>query len=328
MDAIAAAQSAARLPVFVDSAQDAGDDRAALLAGLRAGVPHVAPKYFYDLLGSRLFEAICELPEYYLTRTEANIMQRHGADIARAAGRGATLVDLGAGNCEKAERLFGPLQPAQYVAVDISTQFLRARLQALQERHPHVPMVGVGMDFTRRVELPDAVRPARRLFFYPGSSIGNFTPAEAVQFLGGVRLAGGARCALLMGVDLVKDKATLDAAYDDSLGVTAAFNLNVLNHLNRILAADFDVRDWRHVAFFDPASSRIDMFLEARRDVSVRLPGGARRFVSGERIHTESSYKYDDRSLRELIEGAGFAEPVVWTDERRAFAVVYAPAPT
>lgn len=302
------------------------DPRADITAGLRAAAPAIAPKYFYDALGSRLFEAICELPEYYLTRTEANIFTRHGRDIARAMGRGATLIDLGAGNCEKAERLFDVIQPAQYVAVDISTDFLRCRLEALQERHAELDVLGIGMDFTRRFELPEAVQGERRRFFYPGSSIGNFTPEDARRFLRNVRDAGGPDSAILMGVDLVKDKRTLDAAYDDTLGVTAAFNLNVLNQVNRLAGCNFDVRDWRHVAFFNAEPSRIEMHLEARRDVTVRLADGPRTFAAGTRIHTENSYKYTEPSLRDLLLGAGFNAPVFWFDEQRWFAVLYATA--
>jgi dimethylhistidine N-methyltransferase len=302
------------------------DARAEITAGLRAAAPAISPKYFYDALGSRLFEAICELPEYYLTRTEASIFLHYGRDIARAMGKGATLIDLGAGNCEKAERLFDVLHPSQYVAVDISTDFLRYRLEALQERHVELDVIGIGMDFTQRFELPAGVQRERRRFFYPGSSIGNFTPADAEQFLRNVREAGGRDCSILMGVDLVKEKATLDAAYDDSLGVTAAFNLNILNQVNRFAGTQLDVRDWRHVAFFNAEPSRIEMHLEARRDVTVRLSDGPRTFAAGTRIHTENSYKYTEERLVELLQGAGFAKPMFWFDERRLFAVLFANA--
>lgn len=312
---------------FVDTTERrAGDARAELLAGLRAQAPEISPKHFYDALGSRLFEAICELPEYYLTRTEAQIFQAHAAAIAGAAGFGTTLIDLGAGNCEKAEGLFGSLRPAQYVAVDISVSFLRYRLESLHERHREVDIVGLGMDFAQQLVLPDVVRKQKRLFFYPGSSIGNFSPAAATRFLASVRASCGAAGALLMGVDVVKDKGTLDAAYDDSLGVTAAFNLNILNQANRLLGSDFDVRDWRHVAYFDTRASRIEMHLEARRAVTVRLPDGVRSFAAGTRIHTENSYKHDEASLRRLLDAAGFAPPRFWFDERRAFTVLYATA--
>ncbi len=331
MDAITLPQRA-RGPRFFEMSDrvlqtpDRNDALAEITAGLRAPEPTISPKYFYDPLGSRLFEAICELPEYYLTRTEASILHRHGRDIARAMGHGSTLIDLGAGNCEKAERLFDVLRPAQYVAVDISADFLRCRLDALQERHRDLNVIGIGMDFTRRFDLPGEVHRERRRFFYPGSSIGNFTPDEAREFLRNVRAAGGAACAILMGVDLVKDKPTLDAAYDDSLGVTAAFNLNVLNQVNRLAGANFDLRDWRHVAFFNGARSRIEMHLEARRDVTVRLSDGPRTFAAGTRIHTENSYKYTEEHLRQLLREAGYATPTFWFDERRLFTVLFATA--
>ncbi|MEG2034512.1 MAG: L-histidine N(alpha)-methyltransferase, partial [Janthinobacterium sp.] len=204
----------------------------------------------YDALGSKLFEAICALPEYYPTRTEAAIFARHGADIARAVGPGSTLIDLGAGNCAKAASLFPLLHPAQYVAVDISYDFLSESLSRLQQRFPHIEMTGLGLDFSSRLDLPDSVRAARRLFFYPGSSIGNFAPEQAIAFLRRLRASADGDGGLLIGVDLIKDDAILDAAYDDALGVTAAFNLNMLRHLNGLIGADFDVRAWRHHGFF------------------------------------------------------------------------------
>jgi dimethylhistidine N-methyltransferase len=317
----------ARRPTFIDATRsNSGNARAEIVAGLRAHAPVLSPKYFYDPLGSRIFEAICELPEYYLTRTEAQIFERYGRDIAKAVGSGATLIDLGAGNCEKAERLFDLLHPAQYVAIDISAAFLRYRLECLQDKHIELDVVGIAMDFTQRFELPAAVRREKRRFFYPGSSLGNFTPDEAQAFLCNVRAAGGDDCSILMGVDLVKDKATLDAAYDDTLGVTAAFNLNILNQVNRLIGASFDVRDWRHVAFFNAEKSRIEMHLEARRDVTVRLPDGPRTFASGTRVHTENSYKYTEEALQRLLERSGFARPSFWFDDRRAFAVLISSA--
>lgn len=292
MDQVEQGVSPARRPLFFElDPPRAGNQRDELLRGLRAPQAAIPPKFFYDALGSRLFEAICELPEYYLPRAEREIMDEHGAGIAAAVGPGCTLIDLGAGNCEKAERLFGLLQPAQYVAVDISIEFLREKLQCLQDRHPRLEIIGVGQDFSRNLVLPPQVRARRRLFFYPGSSIGNFAPEEAARFIGRIREHCGADGRLLLGVDLTKEKAVVEAAYDDALGVTAAFNLNVLNNVNRILGSDFDVRDWRHVAFFDERASRMEMHLEARKEISVCLPGGRRAFRAGERIHTENSYK-------------------------------------
>jgi dimethylhistidine N-methyltransferase len=299
---------------------------AELADGLNAAAASISPKFFYDALGSKLFEAICELPEYYPTRTEAAIVQRHGAEIARAVGAGTTLIDLGAGNCAKAASLFPLLHPAHYVAIDISYDFLRDAIERLQQRFAHIEMTGLGLDFSSGLELPGVVGTAKRLFFYPGSSIGNFTPDQARDFLRRVRgqceLDGG----LLIGIDLVKDSAVLDAAYDDALGVTAAFNLNILRHVNRLLGTDFQVAQWRHHGFFNADESRIEMHLEAREDLTVSWPGGTRRFRAGERIHTENSYKYRQAAAVGLLEQAGFAAAKVWTDPEGWFALIYARA--
>jgi L-histidine Nalpha-methyltransferase len=298
----------------------AGEPRAELAAGLLAPEAAIAPKYFYDALGSRLFDAITELPEYYPTRTEAAIMATHGDAMADAVGTGRTLVDLGAGNCAKAGRLFAVLRPGRYVAVDISVEFLRQSLSCLQREHPALDMVGVGMDFSRALVLPPEAGSAPRTLFYPGSSIGNFTPSEAEAFLRRAR-EGSPDGSLLIGVDLVKDKALLDAAYDDELGITAAFNLNLLSHVNRVLGSDFALRDWRHVAFYDAARQRVEMHLQARRALVVRWPGGERRFAEGERIHTENSCKYTEDGFSALLQRAGYARTRCWTDPKRWFAV-------
>ena len=297
-----------------------------LASGLNAEHAAIAPKFLYDALGSKLFEAICELPEYYPTRTEAAITAQYGADIARAVGPGVTLIDLGAGNCAKAAALFPLLHPAQYVGIDISYDFLREALHPLQQRFPQIRMSALGLDFSDGFTLPGEVGPAKRLFFYPGSSIGNFTPGQAGAFLQRMRGQCDADGALLIGIDLVKDAAILDAAYDDELGVTAAFNLNILRHVNRLMDADFQVSQWRHRGFFNSSESRIEMHLEAREDVHVQWPGGARRFRAGERIHTENSYKYRRAGAVGLLEQAGFAAVKVWTDPNGWFALIYARA--
>ncbi|WP_020654274.1 L-histidine N(alpha)-methyltransferase [Massilia niastensis] len=297
-----------------------------LHAGLLARHAWISPKFLYDALGSRLFEAICELPEYYPTRTEASIFEHHGAEIARAAGSDATLVDLGAGNCAKAASLFPLLQPAQYVAVDISAEFLCVALASLRQRFPDIAMEGLGMDFSTRFELPPLVRAERRLFFYPGSSIGNFTPDEAHGFLRRLRAQCGRDGGLLIGIDLAKDKAVLDAAYDDALGVTAAFDLNILRHVNELLDADFDIRQWRHHGFYNPELGRVEMHLEARSAQHVRWRGGERRFEAGEHIHTENSYKYQQADAIDLLERSGFEATHLWTDPQRWFAVIHAQA--
>jgi dimethylhistidine N-methyltransferase len=299
---------------------------AELDAGLRAGGACISPKFLYDSLGSRLFEAICELPEYYPTRTEASIFARHGHEMARAIGPGCTLIDLGAGNCAKAAKLFPLLHPSQYVAIDISADFLRESIERLQQRFSHIEMTGLGLDFSSALELPGIVRAEKRLFFYPGSSIGNFTPDQARAFLRRARAQCDNDGGLLIGIDLVKDAATLDAAYDDALGVTAAFNLNLLRHVNHLAGADFDVRQWRHRGYFNAAESRVEMHLEAREALTVSWHGGTRDFAAGERIHTENSYKYRQSAAVGLLEQAGFQASAVWTDPAGWFAVIHARA--
>jgi len=296
-------------------------------AGLQAQPAQLSPKFLYDPLGSRLFDAITELDAYYPTRTEAAIFAAHGPAIAAAAlalaGAAPVLVDLGAGNCAKAAQLFPLLEPRRYVAVDISVQFLRQALQALQREHPALDLVGVGLDFSARLALPAEACSGPALVFYPGSSIGNFAPDAALRLLRQARelAAGGA---LLIGADLVKPAALLQQAYDDDLGVTAAFNLNLLKHLNRLLGADFDLRDWRHAALFDAARSRVEMHLEARRALTVRWRGGERAFAAGERVHTENSYKWTAADFEALLHDAGFRSVRRWTDAQAWFGVFLA----
>jgi dimethylhistidine N-methyltransferase len=300
--------------------------REELLAGLNAPQAWISAKYFYDTLGSQLFDAITRLPEYYLTRSEAAIFSRDIGDIARAVGTGCNLIDLGAGNCEKAASLFASLKPAHYVAVDLSADYLETTLARLRHQFPDIAMSGLGLDMTEGLSFPDSVPDSRRLFFYPGSSIGNFTPVDAAGFLSDLRRECRQHGGLLIGVDLIKEKAILDAAYDDALGVTAAFNLNALNNVNSVLGSDFDVRDWRHCGFYNQTMSRAEMHVETRLAVDVSWPGGSRRFEAGERIHTENSYKYSLEEFGALLRRAGFRSVTAWTDQRNWFALFYATA--
>ncbi len=314
-----------------------GSIRAELSHGLLAAAPFTSPKYLYDSLGSRLFDAITELPEYYPTRTEAAIFAAQREVLASTLPPAACMVDLGAGSCAKAASLFGALQPSQYIAVDISVQYLHGVLAALSEQHPGIDMAGVGTDFSASLDLPaDLLAQARQRpinAFYPGSSIGNFTPDEALAFLQRVQrlcAQGASGGGLLIGVDLVKSIDMLELAYDDPLGVTGAFNLNMLRHINTLLGSDFDVRDWQHVAFFNTTLSRIEMHVQARRDVTVRwqLEGQACevRFASGQRIHTENSYKWTLDNFSALLQSAGFRSSQAWCDEKGYFAVFWAQA--
>jgi dimethylhistidine N-methyltransferase len=316
-----------RAPRFIQRhVADTAAERADIEAGLQMQPARAAPKYFYDSLGSHLFEAITELPEYYPTRTEASIFATHGAEMARHIGAGSIFIDLGAGNCAKASGLFPLLEPSRYVAVDISVDFLHDALKRVQREHPQLDVVGLGQDFSNRLDLPaELLAGARPVFFYPGSSIGNFTPAEALDFLTRVReQAGGG--GLLIGVDLVKPTPVLEVAYADALGVTAAFNLNLLHQLNRLIGSNFRPEDWRHISLYNAAESRIEMHLEARHDLSVNWPGAQRAFRAGERLHTENSCKYTVAGFAALLEQAGFEAPVHWTDTQGWFAVFWANA--
>jgi L-histidine Nalpha-methyltransferase len=294
-----------------------------LLEGLLAPRARIAPKFLYDALGSRLFEAITELDEYYPTRTEAAIFEQHAVAMAACIGPVGSLVDLGAGNCTKAMRLLPVLQPQAYVAVDISVDFLQEALRTVQRRHPGLDVAGVGIDFAQGLALPEGVVQGRPLYFYPGSSIGNFTPDEALRFLRQLQRStadGG----LLIGVDLVKAASTLEAAYDDAIGVTAAFNLNLLLHANRLIGSDFSPRAWRHHACWCAEDSRIEMHLQARHALTLRWPGGERLFAAGESIHTENSTKYTVPGFTALLHDAGYAVTRSWTDAENRFAVFWA----
>ncbi len=318
-------------------AADPGSIRAELSEGLLSTQAHTSPKYLYDSLGSRLFDAITELPEYYPTRTEAAIFSQQRQAIAALVPRYASQVDLGAASCSKATSWFDALAPAHYTAIDISTEYLRATLTALQQQRPAIAMAGVGMDFSSTLELPAQLqteitqRPV--VGFYPGSSIGNFAPDEAKAFLQRVQhlcAQGQPGGGLLLGVDLVKPIEILEPAYDDALGVTAAFNLNMLRHINTLLGSNFDVRDWQHLAFFNTKLSRIEMHLEAKRSLSVQWSvNGAPcecHFASGERIHTENSYKWTVDKFSALLKSAGFTSTQAWTDAQGHFAVFWAQA--
>ncbi|MES2511193.1 MAG: L-histidine N(alpha)-methyltransferase [Pseudomonadota bacterium] len=303
-----------------------------LRAGLLKPAASLSPKFLYNEMGSKLFEAITKLDEYYPTRTEAAIFEASSPQMAQTMNstgiRHACLIDLGAGNCAKAAALIPHLQPRQYVPVDISVDFLRDAAEQMQNTFPALDIVGVGMDFSSGLVLPKEVQTQERVFFYPGSSLGNFHPDEALQFLTHIAdPAQGKARGLLLGIDLVKDTATLEAAYDDALGVTASFNKNMLLNVNDIIGSDFDVRQWKHIGLFDTGKSRIEMHLEAMHDLTVTWPGhqgSGRAFKAGERIHTECSYKYTLESMTAMLQQAGFRHMEHWTDPKGWFAVFWA----
>jgi L-histidine Nalpha-methyltransferase len=312
--------------------------RAELVEGLLAHDAHISPKFLYDSMGSRLFDAITELAEYYPTRTEAAIFAQHGQAMAASVAPGGVLIDLGAGSCAKAAGLMPVLKPAAYVAIDISAAYLRDALGGLQQRYPDVPMLGLGLDFSQSLTLPDEAQAwlsmhqlerAPRTVFYPGSSIGNFSPADALSLLRqahAVCQAGGAGGGLLIGVDLVKPAEVLEPAYDDALGVTAAFNRNLLLNVNRWLGADFNPAMWDHVGLYNAVESRIEMHLQARQALTVRWAGGERVFAKGERLHTENSYKWTPSAFEALLREAGFGPATLWTDDASWFGVFFASA--
>lgn len=301
----------------------APDVREQIIAALCRPAASISPKFFYDARGSVLFERITRLPEYYPTRTEREVMQLHGQEIADRVGGGGTIIEPGAGNCEKARALCERVRPSHFVAIDISAGFVIEAAQALQRALPSIDVRAVGADLSTDFDLPPDLPKRRRTVFYPGSSIGNFDPDHARALLCHMHRLCADEGGLLIGVDLVKDAAILDAAYNDAEGVTAAFNLNVLDHVNRLTGSDFQAAQWTHRAFFDPSASRIEMHLEARADLTVRWPERERRFVRGEHIHTENSYKYTPESFSALLFEAGFRQIHYWTDPKRWFAVFH-----
>ena len=295
-------------------------------SGLLADPPTIASKYFYDLRGSRLFESITRLDAYYLTRTERSILNGIHNDLARLVGWGVTLVDLGAGNCAKAESLFSSLRPGRYVAVDIASEFLSGVLSRLKTSYPEIQIDQISHDFSEGMASFSDEGTAPRLFFYPGSSIGNFTTQDAESFLVSIREAARRGDWLLMGIDLVKDKHILEAAYNDPAGITRAFNLNILEHINRLASADFDVRYWDHLAYYDREAMRIEMHLTSTRDQAVRWLGGERFFRRGDSILTEYSHKYKLAEFEQLLYRSGFPSTLHWTDENQWFGLILARA--
>lgn len=305
------------------------DTAAEIAADLFAPNASISPKYFYDALGCRLFQAICELPEYYVTRTEAAIFDAYRNAIANSVGTRKQLIDLGAGDCQKAACWFPALDPQRYVAVDVARGIVESALAEFANEMPGTDFVGVIDDFSRTLNLDGVLGPEPVTFFYPGSSIGNFTPSEAVSFMAQTRRYCGksgtaSGSGLLIGVDLVKDETTLVNAYDDAAGVTAAFNKNVLNHIKRLTGAAIDVAAFGHVGLFNRVESRIEMHLEALHETRIALGGRERTFATGERIHTENSCKYEPDKFIAMLGQAGFARAEWWTDAKRHFGVFYA----
>ena len=304
------------------------DERGRVVADLLATPATIAPKYFYDELGCALYGAICRLPEYYPTRTEIALFRDQRDEIAHAIGKGRQFVDLGAGDCCKAEGWLPFVSPARYIAVDIAGAEIARALDRMAPDVPEMEMIGVVTDFSRALDLEGVLDERAATFFYPGSSIGNFTPDAAVAFLASIQRHCAARpgSGLLIGVDGKKAKPVLDAAYDDALGVTAAFNRNALVHLNRAFGFDFAIDGFTHRGFYNEALGRIEMHLESLREQDVKLGTHTRHFARGERIHTENSYKYYRDEFAGLLSRAGFARTQSWSAAEDGYHVFYASA--
>jgi dimethylhistidine N-methyltransferase len=306
---------------FYDYRPAPADVRAEVLAGLGGPVKRLSPKLFYDQRGSQLFDAITELPEYYPTRTEIGILREYGAEMADLLGRGNVLIELGSGSSLKIQTLLAALQPRVYLPVDISKEHLLESAHRLARRFPGLSIRAACADYSTPFVLPIEPSWTDLAAFFPGSSIGNFDPAEAVVLLQRVANLLRPDGRLLIGVDIPKDPKVLNAAYDDSQGVTAAFNLNLLERINRELEGDFRLDSFAHRAFFNPTESRVEMHLESLHEQSVRVAGRVFRFSRGETIHTENSYKYGVDAFHQLARRAGFVAERVWTDRSGLFSV-------
>ncbi len=310
---------------FHDLAPGEESFRDAVLKGLGAARKSIPCKFFYDARGSALFEEICRLPEYYPTRTETAILEGNAAEIAAQMGPHCRLIELGSGASHKARILLEALdRPAAYVAVDISREHLREAATSLAEDFPLLPVIAVCADYTRPFPMPPLPGPrGKRVGFFPGSTIGNFEPAPAERFLANLAQILGPGGELLIGVDLKKDPAILEAAYDDPAGVTAAFNLNLLERINRELDGDLDIDRFEHVARYNAADGRIEIYIRSLADQEVAIAGRRIRFAAGELIHTEYSYKYAVAEFRALAARAGFRPVDTWTDPAELFSVHY-----
>ena len=300
--------------------------RADVLRGFEVRPRAIPARWFYDRRGSELFEAITELPEYYPTRTETAILYEACPEVATLAGEGRAVVEFGSGSSTKTPILLQSVSPAAYVPIDISGDFLREAAGALQERFPDLPIVPVEANFMHPVPLPDTVSALSKLGFFPGSTIGNLVPRSGVNLLRDMIETMGVGSMLLIGMDQVKDTDILIRAYDDEAGVTAAFNLNLLERINRELGADIPVRWFKHRAVWNDTWSRIEMHLVATRDLSFMIAGRHFEMHADETIHTENSHKYTPRSGRQLLAAGGWTPLREWSDANQMFSLILAEA--
>jgi L-histidine N-alpha-methyltransferase len=309
---------------FDDPMPDNRTFRSDVLTGLSTRPRLIPPRWFYDTKGSELFELITGLPEYYPTRTERRLLEQHGREIARLTSSGRVVVEFGSGSSSKTPLLLTAVSPSGYVPIDISGEFLRASAKSLAASFPRVTVAPVEADFSRAVSIPPAVGSAPRLGFFPGSTIGNSTPCEAIDLLRGMGRTLGADSMLLIGIDRIKDERLLVPAYDDSQGITAEFNLNLLHRINRELGGDVPVDAFRHVARWNGIEARMEMHLEAKRSVDFHVGINPFRMAAGDTIHTECSYKYDSRGARLLLRAGGWGPVAEWTDPEDLFMVILA----
>lgn len=300
--------------------------RADVLAGLAQEQKAVPARWFYDERGSELFEDITQVPEYYPTRAETEILGERGEDFARLIGPGRAVVEFGSGSSVKTPLLLSAISPAAYVPLDISGDFLRAAAADLSAKFSGLPVHPVEADFTKRVELPAEVHDAPKLGFFPGSTIGNMVARTAVDLLREMRATLGDGAMLLIGMDLIKDRAVLEAAYDDAQGVTAAFNLNLLTRINRELDGDIPVDAFRHEARWVDTYARIEMHLVATRDIAFTISDRAFAMQEGESIHTENSHKFGKRSGNTLLLAGGWTPVDRWVDDEERFSLILAKA--
>jgi dimethylhistidine N-methyltransferase len=306
---------------FHDYHPPAADLLGEVLNGLACQPKRLSPKFFYDRRGSQLFDAITRLPEYYPTRTEIGILRAQGEAIAAHLGKDSVLIELGSGSPLKIRVLLDSLRPAVYMPVDISSDHLRDSASHIARDYPDLQVEAVCADYSAGLQLPDIPQKYVRAAFFPGSSIGNFEPAAAVELLRDVGEDLGPGGAMLIGVDLEKDRQQLEAAYNDSQQITAAFNLNLLTRINREADADFDTGRFDHRAFYNDTEGRIEMHLVSNCTHQVRVDGHHFRFEAGETIHTENSYKYSVGGFHELSAEAGYEVEQVWTDPDELFSV-------
>lgn len=292
-----------------------------VIDGLAHQPKQLSPKYFYDEAGSELFEQITQLPEYYPTRTELDILRDHGTDIAAIIPKGAALVEFGAGATTKVRLLLERCAFSAYVPVDISGAFLNGQADALRKDFPQLAVHPVVADFTASFALPDAVKTMPKVGFFPGSTLGNFEPHEACAFLRSVRAILGDGATMIIGVDLEKDEKVLHDAYNDAAGITGNFNKNVLVRINRELGGNFDLSGFTHRAIYNRERHRIEMHLISLKAQTVRILGESISFGAGESIHTESSYKYSIDRFQELARSAGWKLQASWTDPQKMFSV-------